>query len=88
MERAVHARTQVVVIGDSNTVGLPLAVLFRDNGAAAVTICHRVAYDSYELSRRDAEAAERAQAQACLPPISGVLTADSRQTSSVLGSQA
>ena len=64
---------QVVVIGDSNTVGLPLAVLFRDNGAAAVTICHRVAYDSYEESRRDAEAAERAQAQACLPPISGPL---------------
>jgi Tetrahydrofolate dehydrogenase/cyclohydrolase, NAD(P)-binding domain len=64
---------QAVVIGDSNTVGLPLAVLFRDNGAAAVTICHRVAYEEYEESRRDAEAAERAQAQACLPPISGLL---------------
>lgn len=62
---------QVVVIGDSNTVGLPLAVLFRDNGAAAVTICHRMAYDSYEESRRDAEASERANADACLPPISG-----------------
>lgn len=62
---------KVVVIGDSNTVGLPLAVLFRDNGAAAVTICHRVAYDSYEESRRDAEASERANADACLPPISG-----------------
>lgn len=67
----MHDPLQAVVIGDSNTVGLPLAVLFRDNGAAAVTICHRVAYDSYEESRRDAEAAERAQAQACLPPISG-----------------
>lgn len=69
----MHDPLQAVVIGDSNTVGLPLAVLFRDNGAAAVTICHRVAYDSYEESRRDAEAAERAQAQACLPPISGLL---------------
>jgi Tetrahydrofolate dehydrogenase/cyclohydrolase, NAD(P)-binding domain len=70
---------QVVVIGDSNTVGLPLAVLFRDNGAAAVTICHRVAYDSYEESLRDAEAAERAQAQACLPPISGSLNLSNKQ---------
>ena len=57
----------MVVLGDSNTVGLPLAVLFRDHGAAAVTICHRVAYEDYEASRLDAEAAQRAQAQACLP---------------------
>jgi 5,10-methylene-tetrahydrofolate dehydrogenase/methenyl tetrahydrofolate cyclohydrolase len=65
---SIHNK-KVVVLGDSNTVGLPLAVLFRDHGAAAVTICHRVAYESYEESRRETEAAERATADACLPNV-------------------
>jgi uncharacterized membrane protein YdcZ (DUF606 family) len=28
----------------SNVVGTPLAVMLRDHGAAAVTICHRISY--------------------------------------------
>lgn len=32
-----------VVLGDSNTVGQPLAWLLRDAGAACVTVCHHVA---------------------------------------------
>jgi methylenetetrahydrofolate dehydrogenase (NADP+)/methenyltetrahydrofolate cyclohydrolase len=31
-----------VVLGNSNTVGTPLAMLLRDCGAAAVTVCHSV----------------------------------------------
>jgi 5,10-methylene-tetrahydrofolate dehydrogenase/methenyl tetrahydrofolate cyclohydrolase len=30
-----------VVLGDSNIVGLPLSMMLRDEGAAAVTVCHR-----------------------------------------------
>mmetsp|Transcript_8951 Transcript_8951/g.31172 ORF Transcript_8951/g.31172 Transcript_8951/m.31172 type:complete len:271 (-) Transcript_8951:677-1489(-) len=30
-----------VILGDSNIVGLPLACMLRDSGAAAVTVCHR-----------------------------------------------
>ena len=33
-----------VVVGDSNVVGTPLAVMLRDHGAAAVTVCHRISY--------------------------------------------
>lgn len=33
-----------VVVGDSNVVGTPLAVMLRDRGAAAVTVCHRTSY--------------------------------------------
>jgi len=60
---------KVVVLGDSNTVGLPLAVLFRDEGAAAVTICHRVAYDDFTADQRRTEEAQRAAAEACLPRV-------------------
>lgn len=28
----------------SNIVGTPLAAMLRDEGAAAVTICHRISY--------------------------------------------
>ena len=35
---------RAVVVGDSNIVGTPLAVLLREAGAAAVTICHRLSY--------------------------------------------
>ena len=34
----------VVVMGDSNIVGMPLAMLFRDAGAATVTVLHRTSY--------------------------------------------
>jgi 5,10-methylene-tetrahydrofolate dehydrogenase/methenyl tetrahydrofolate cyclohydrolase len=33
-----------VVVGDSNIVGTPLSGLLRDQGAATVTVCHRVSY--------------------------------------------
>jgi 5,10-methylene-tetrahydrofolate dehydrogenase/methenyl tetrahydrofolate cyclohydrolase len=34
----------VVVLGDSNVVGMPLAMLFRDAGAATVTVIHRTSF--------------------------------------------
>lgn len=34
----------VVIVGDSNIVGMPLAMLFRDAGAATVTVVHRTSY--------------------------------------------
>lgn len=39
----VEGKTAVIV-GDSNIVGMPLAMLLRDRGAAAVTVCHRLSY--------------------------------------------
>ena len=33
----------VVVLGDSNIVGTPLAALLRNKGASSVTVCHRIA---------------------------------------------
>lgn len=36
-----------VVVGDSNIVGTPLAALLRDQGAAAVTVCHRTSYKDW-----------------------------------------
>lgn len=33
-----------VVLGDSNIVGTPVAAMLRDQGAASVTVCHRVSY--------------------------------------------
>jgi 5,10-methylene-tetrahydrofolate dehydrogenase/methenyl tetrahydrofolate cyclohydrolase len=39
----VEGKTAVIV-GDSNIVGMPLAMLLRDRGAAAVTVCHRPSY--------------------------------------------
>ena len=34
----------VAIVGDSNIVGMPLAMLFRDAGAATVTVVHRSSY--------------------------------------------
>jgi len=34
----------VVIVGDSNIVGMPLAMLFRDEGTASVTVVHRSSY--------------------------------------------
>jgi len=36
----------VAIVGDSNIVGMPLAMLFRDEGAATVTVIHRTTYAS------------------------------------------
>jgi methylenetetrahydrofolate dehydrogenase (NADP+)/methenyltetrahydrofolate cyclohydrolase len=33
----------VVIVGDSNIVGMPLAMLFRDEGTSSVTVIHRSA---------------------------------------------
>ena len=38
------AGRSVVIAGDSNIVGMPLAMLFRDAGAATVTVVHRSSY--------------------------------------------
>lgn len=36
----------IVIVGDSNIVGMPLAMLFRDEGASTVTVIHRTSYSS------------------------------------------
>lgn len=36
----------VAIVGDSNIVGMPLAMLFRDEGASTVTVVHRSSYSS------------------------------------------
>jgi 5,10-methylene-tetrahydrofolate dehydrogenase/methenyl tetrahydrofolate cyclohydrolase len=38
------AGRSVAIVGDSNIVGMPLAMLFRDAGAANVTVVHRSSY--------------------------------------------
>lgn len=43
------AGKMAVVLGNSNTVGTPLAMLLRDSGATAVTICNNAAADSASL---------------------------------------
>lgn len=42
----VHHKT-VVIVGDSNIVGMPLAMLFRDKGAGSVTIIHRSSFGTF-----------------------------------------
>lgn len=66
----------VVIVGDSNIVGMPLAMLFRDEGAATVTVVHRSSYSGLfkdgQSQRSTQEVAEqRAIAEACLPPTPG-----------------
>jgi methylenetetrahydrofolate dehydrogenase (NADP+) / methenyltetrahydrofolate cyclohydrolase len=41
----IHGKS-VAIVGDSNIVGMPLAMLFRDEGAATVTVVHRSSYSS------------------------------------------
>jgi 5,10-methylene-tetrahydrofolate dehydrogenase/methenyl tetrahydrofolate cyclohydrolase len=60
-----------VVVGDSNIVGTPLAALLRDQGAAAVTVCHRLSYQDW---CGPASAPQRAAADACLPRLPGPST--------------
>ncbi|GAX84751.1 hypothetical protein CEUSTIGMA_g12173.t1 [Chlamydomonas eustigma] len=59
-----------VVVGDSNVVGTPLAVMLRDHGAAAVTVCHRISYTEWFEDQFKVEAM-RSSAAACLPLLPG-----------------
>lgn len=43
----------VVIVGDSNIVGMPLAMLFRDEGTASVTVVHRSARGSADRSSNE-----------------------------------
>jgi 5,10-methylene-tetrahydrofolate dehydrogenase/methenyl tetrahydrofolate cyclohydrolase len=63
---SVQGKT-VVVIGDSNIVGMPLSMLLRDHGAASVTVVHRTSYR--ELFDSGEDALRRARARACLPGV-------------------
>lgn len=59
-----------VVVGDSNTVGTPLAALLRDAGAASVTVVHRASYAAlFQDAACDLAAAARAAAEACAPRV-------------------
>ena len=71
---------KAVILGNSNTVGIPLSMILRDEGAAAVTVCHCTARDfvnQVESEGGSNEAATmyledgnvRAVAHACLPPL-------------------
>ncbi len=53
------AGANAVVLGNSNTVGMPLSMLLRDCGAATVTVCHAAAG-----AAEDADAAEKLAAVA------------------------
>lgn len=63
---------RAVIIGDSNVVGTPMAMLLRDQGAGFVTVCHRPAYVSwYGGPSAEAEERIRAYARACAPRLPG-----------------
>lgn len=61
---------RAVIIGDSNIVGTPMAMLLRDQGAGFVTVCHRAAYASW-FGDKDVEERIRAYARACAPRLPG-----------------
>ncbi len=68
-----------MVVGDSNVVGLPLAMLLRDHNVAAVTICHRTALEDFYSENNignnadacHATAQHRAEVGVCLPRLPG-----------------
>lgn len=65
---------RAVVIGDSNVVGTPLAMLLRDSGVAALTVCHRSSYqDFFDRAATSCQQQEQARLQAdvCLPNVPG-----------------
>lgn len=63
---------RAVVIGDSNVVGTPLAMLLRDSGVAALTVCHRSSYqDLFDRAAQHKQEQARAEANSCLPNIPG-----------------
>ena len=58
--------------GDSNVVGMPLSMLLRNAGVAALTSCHRNSYEElFQGVRRPARPDQRAQAEACGPTLPG-----------------
>ena len=61
---------KAVVIGDSNVVGTPLAMLLRDSGVAALTVCHRSSFQDLFASAVQPKQA-RMEANACLPRTPG-----------------
>ncbi len=63
-----------VIVGDSNVVGSPLAVMLRDHGAGTVTVCHRISYSEWFEDQTKVEAM-RKTAAACLPRLPGPHTA-------------
>jgi 5,10-methylene-tetrahydrofolate dehydrogenase/methenyl tetrahydrofolate cyclohydrolase len=63
---------RVVILGNSNTVGTPLSVLLRDEGASAVTVCHCTSIDFANQRQHYSRLEDdriRAFADACLPPL-------------------
>jgi 5,10-methylene-tetrahydrofolate dehydrogenase/methenyl tetrahydrofolate cyclohydrolase len=69
------AGCNVVILGDSNIVGMPLAMLFRDGGAATVTVVHRTSYgELFADAASEERAAQRAEAGACHPRLPGFLS--------------
>lgn len=82
---------KAVILGNSNTVGMPLSMLLRDEGCASVTVCHCTAWDFLQHSGAGgahpphrsltSDRVVRAAAEACLPPLqsgSGASGAGSR----------
>ena len=58
--------------GDSNVVGMPLSMLLRNAGVAALTSCHRNSYKELLQGAHSADGPQqRAQAQACGPTLPG-----------------
>lgn len=45
----------VAIVGDSNIVGMPLAMLLRDEGASTVTVVHKTSYSSLFRQGSDGE---------------------------------
>ena len=75
-----------VVIGDSGTVGTPMAMLLQANGVAALTVCPRSSYPESFLegnnSNKGSDAA-RADAGACLPPLPKDITQNQQNLVSI-----
>ena len=70
-----------VVIGDSGTVGTPMAMLLQANGVAALTVCPRSSYpESFSDQNTDKKNdAARADAGACLPSLPKDITQDQQK---------
>ena len=67
-----YQRRGLATQGDSNVVGMPLSMLLRNAGVAALTSCHRISYKEVLMdSRADSRAAGRAEADACGPALPG-----------------
>ena len=62
---------KAVVIGDSNVVGTPLAMLLRDSGVAALTVCHRSSFQDLFAQAAPVQEHARVQADVCLPSTPG-----------------